>query len=98
MCAKYKLMIFFLFIVIITLTACSTLPPTSNASPISSATSLPLSGNHHKLFVFLSGFTSSLSTTDAMSNGGYGSDPDFFSPGHIQPFLQSKFPGSFFLT
>jgi hypothetical protein len=95
--ARYKWIASFILIAVITLTACST-PPTSNISPISSATSTPQSGSHNKLFVFLSGFTSSLSTTDATSNGGYGSDPDFFSHGHVQHFLQSKFPDSYFLT
>jgi len=48
--------------------------------------------------VFLSGFTSELSIVDAKGNSGYGSDPDFFGNGRIQPFLQGKFPGSYFLT
>ena len=87
---------FLIFMVIIAVAACSSPLP---ESPLVSNTPPPSqqSGNHRKLFVFLSGFTSLLSTTEAAGNNGYGSDPDFFGPGLIQPFLQTKFPGSYFL-
>lgn len=85
-----------IFMAIVVLTSCSS---ASTGSPLVNNT--PPSqqpGNHPKLFVFLSGFTSQLTATEAADNNGYGNDPDFFSTGRIQPFLQTKFPGSYFLT
>lgn len=81
----------------IVLGGCSGTPftnPSTNNTPSSQSTQ---TANKHKLFVFLSGFTSSLSPSDVAANNGYGSDPSFFGNNHIQPFLQNKFPGSYFL-
>lgn len=83
---------------LVVLAACSGTPVKSSSSNIASTSQTQQSGSRHKLFVFLSGFTSTLSTSDAAGNGGYGSDPDFFGSGRIQSFLQDKFPGSYFLT
>src|SRR5260221_2966057 len=85
-------------LVVIILAACSGTPVTNSSTNTPSPLPSQQSGDRHKLFVFLSGFTSTLSTSDAAGNGGYGSDPDFFGSGRIQSFLQDKFPGSYFLT
>lgn len=96
--AKNRCISFIFLTLLFVLAGCSSIPgvnaPSSN---ISSSQAQP-SGNKHKLFVFLSGFTSQLSTTDVASNGGYGSDSDFFGDGHIQPSLRDKFPNSYFLV
>src|SRR6266487_6566133 len=91
-------LIFMGLVSIIILAACSGTPVISPSANVTSTSQSQPSGSGHKLFVFLSGFTSELSIVDAKGNSGYGSDPDFFGNGRIQPFLQGKFPGSYFLT
>jgi hypothetical protein len=87
-----------LFIATIFFAACSGTPANSSSTNSTSHSQSQQFGSGHKLFVFLSGFTSTLSPAEAASNDGYGSDPDFFRTNGIQPFLLAKFPGSYFLT
>jgi pimeloyl-ACP methyl ester carboxylesterase len=106
--SKSAILLLIVLVFSIILAACSgtstTPPSTSGTSPTTQSTTntsslqSQQSANRHKLFVFVSGFTSSLSQLDVTSNNGYGSDPDFFRKDHIQPFLLNKFPGSYFLV
>jgi Lipase (class 3) len=59
------------------------------SQPNSSTTSVT-SSNSKKLVVYLVGYGEQLSTSDASSNGGYGSEKTFYQPNGIQPYLQAK--------
>src|SRR5205823_5511368 len=94
---KSATLVLIVLVLSIVLGACSGTPFTNPSTNNTSSPPSPQTTNSHKLFVFVSGFTSSLSSSDVVGNSGYGIDPYFFGNSHIQPFLQDKFPGSYFL-